>query len=92
MVLTRRGLLRAALYLALLLLLCALTFLLAAGEALLVRRYAPELAGDPEFWRNQQLLTTLSGGVLPGEPAADPAVQALADGAEKAAEVFAQGH
>ena len=56
-----------------------------------MRRYAPELAGDPEFWRNQQLLTTLSGGVLPGEPAADPAVQALADGAAEAAEVFAQG-
>ena len=88
MIVTRRGLLRAACILLALALLTALVLLLAAGQALLLRRFAPELAQDPDFWRNWQTLTALSGGGPPGEPAADPAVQALAEGAGRAADVF----
>ena len=94
LLLTRRRLLRAGLVLLLLALLCGLVFLLMAGEALLLRRYAPELLEDPDFWRNWQLMTALSdgaGGILPVEGAADPAVAALAEGPGSVQEVLAPG-
>ena len=89
MILTRRGILRVFAVLLAALLLGGLLFLLAAGEALLLRRFAPELVQDPEFWRSQQLLYTLSSGGLFADGAADAGVSAVFAGTAEAQEVSA---